>query len=207
MTAFFHHVLDDFLTPAFLEEVRSKFHFSETHRMELRTVAKRMLPLMRKEAFWERKKYRMSGQCPAAKSDCVSEIVVMSLGRGIDCLQETYEKRELLLSSYMVETLAGEILMRGYEAYRQYVENETGLYVAGYHFPGSEENFPLAMLPDLLKECSLQITCNDAFCMIPNKSVAFIAELTYHENVHCKSICFGCNNKDCPNRMRDENRQ
>ena len=53
--------------------------------------------------------------------------------------------------------------------------------VARYHFPGSEEDFPLEMVPKLLVGFPGQITCNTAFCMIPKKSVAFVAIITlYH---------------------------
>lgn len=200
MPAFFSDVLDEIVTPVFLERVQRKFHFAETQMIELQTVAEQMTPLMRSEAAWERKAYPMPKRHRINEHDQIYESVVMTLGSGIDRLQERYCKRELFLSSYIVEVLSGEILMRGYDAYNQYVRKETGRHAAGYHFLGSEAAFPLDLLPELLRECSLQITCNSAFCMQPNKSVAFVAELTQDENMYCRSICQGCNHTHCSHR-------
>ena len=57
MAAFFPNVLDKFLSPTFLEEVRKKFHYDETQIHEFQAVAEEMLPLMREEAFWEKSVY------------------------------------------------------------------------------------------------------------------------------------------------------
>ena len=203
MAAFFSDVLDKFLSPVFLEGVRKKFHYNETQEFEFQTVAEEMLPLMREEAFWERRIFSGENQHQSEGCSVIYEQVVMSLGNGADCLQERYSKRGLLSQSYMIEVLASELLLQGYAAYNHYIRKNTDWHVAGYHFPGSEEDFPLEMLPDLLKELTPLITCNSAFCMLPKKSVAFIAELTQDEKVQCRGICVGCNNLSCSNRMED----
>lgn len=203
MAAFFPDALEKFLSSAFLEGVRKKYHFDETQASEFQAVAEEMLPLMREEAFWERKAFSGENQCQGEERGVIHEQVVMSLGNGVDCLQERYSERELLSQSYMLEELASELLLRGYAAYNRCVRKNTGWHVARYHFLGSEEDFPLEMLPDLLKELTPLVTCNSAFCMTPKKSVAFIAELTRDEKVRCRGICNGCNNLHCPNRMVD----
>ena len=201
MPAFFSNILDEILTPVFLERVRKKFHFEKTHMVEIQTVAMRMIPLIQTEAFWERKEFLMPDR--TNESNNIYESVFMSLGKGIDYLQERYEEGEFLLKSYILEVLANEILLRGYDAYNQYIKKETNWHVARYYFLGSEAAFPLDILPSLLKECSLQITCNSAFYMSPNKSVVFISELTQDEKRYCGSICFDCKNKNCPNKIED----
>lgn len=193
MAAFFADLLDDFRSPAFLERVRVKFHYEETRLEELRAVAEEMYPLLCREAFWERKQ---------AEGQAV-ERVVMSLGPGVDALQERYSGQGHLSQSYMLEVLAGELLMQGYGAYNRYVAETTDRHVARYHFPGGEEAYPLEMLPDLLKGFHGQVTCNEAFCMIPKKSVVFLSELTQDEKVRCEGICEGCNNAHCANRGAD----
>ena len=45
MAAFFPNVLDKFLSPTFLEEVRKKFHYDETQIHEFQAVAEEMLPV------------------------------------------------------------------------------------------------------------------------------------------------------------------
>ena len=197
MAAFFPDVLDEFLTSDFLEHVRDKFHYGETRKAEFQTVAEEMLPLMRKEAFF------VEGQ-QTEKNSVIYENVVMSLGKALDDLQESYSRKGLLSESYILEVLASEVLLRGYEAYNCYVRESTDWHVAKYHFPGSEEAFPIDMLPQLLQNVTLQVICNDAFCMQPKKSVAFVAELTQDEKVQCQGICVGCHNLHCVNRITDD---
>lgn len=201
MAAFFPDVLDKFLSPAFLEGVRKKFHYDETQASEFQVVAEEMQPLMREEAFWERRVFLGENEHQSEACGMIHEQVVMSLGNGIDCLQERYSERELLSQSYMIEVLASELLLEGYAAYNRYIRKNTDWHVARYHFLGSEEGFPLEMLPNLLKELTPLISCNAAFCMLPKKSAAFIAELTQDGKVQCRGICVGCNNLNCSNRM------
>lgn len=204
MAAFFPDLLDKFLLPAFLEKVRKKFHYNETQVLEFQAVAEEMLPLIREDAFWERKVFSGESQNQREVSNVLQEQVVMSLGNGVDCLQERYSERGLLSQSYMIEVLASELLLQGYAAYNRYIRENTDWHVARYHFLGSEEKFPLEMLSDLLKELTPLVTCNSAFCMLPKKSVAFIAELTQDDKVQCRGICVGCNNLNCLNRMGDD---
>lgn len=201
MTAFFPELLHAFAKPDFLEKVRKKYHFDEAHRNEIRTVAVEMQSVMRKEAFWETQDIPMHKAGRGDNQGTVYENVAMSLGSGVDALQDHYSAEGLLLRSYIVEVLAGELLMRAYEAYNRSVTERTAWHVARYHFPGSEEDFPLEMLPRLLENVEQKITCNSAFCMRPKKSVVFIAELTRDMTVHCEGICVGCTNRSCTNRI------
>jgi len=210
---FFPILLGEFVSPAFQENVRIKFHFGEGQAVQIREVAEEMLPVLQKEAFFVTTAYpaeNLSHVEPSGKkedgvqsalSHSLYEKVAMSLGQGVDILQESYSKTGLLLQSYIVEALSGELLMRGYDAYNRYIAAHTDRHVARYHFPGSEDSFPLHMLPELLRDLTQEITCNEAFCMLPKKSVVFISELTRDETVCCQGICDGCGNMTCPNRV------
>ncbi len=212
---FFPALLEEVVTPAFLGDVSRKFHFDEGQLVEIRKVAEELLPVLRKEAFWARAVYlsenlscaEISGAeeegAQSALSSSTYEKAAMSLGHGVDLLQESYSEKGLLLQSYIVEALAGELLMRGYDAYNRYIAAHTDRHVARYHFPGSEEALPLKMLSELLKDLTREITCNAAFCMIPKKSVVFISELTQDESVRCQGLCVGCGNAACPNRVEE----
>ena len=203
MAAFFPDVLDKFLSPAFLEGVRKKFHYDKTQALEFQAVAEEMLPLMREEAFWERRASSGKNPYQSKLHSVLQEQVVMSLGNGIDCLQERYNDRQLLPQSYMIEVLASELLLQGYAAYNRYIRKNTKWHVARYHFPGSEDDLPLEMLPELLKSFTPLIVCNSSFCMLPKKSIAFIAELTQDEKIRCRGICVGCSSLNCSNRMAE----
>lgn len=208
---FFPILLNEFLSPGFLEGVREKFHYGETLKAEFQAVAEEMLPLMRRDAFWERGKCslqsrNLSEQTAGAPQDfdASEELVIMSLGEGLDNLQESYHVKGLLSQSYMLEVLADELLMKAYEAYNRYIDVNTGQHVARYRFPGSEKEFPLEKIPKLLEGMTKRITCNAAFCMSPKKSVVFIARLTTDEDIRCEGVCAGCGNLHCVNRIADD---
>ena len=203
MAAFFPELADEFLTVNFLEKAGAKFHFGEEQAAEIRAVAEAMLPVIRKEAFWMRQACLVKNWRQAQNYGTEYENVVMSLGTGVDLLQDSYSKQGFLLQSYIVEVLAGELLMRGYDAYNRHMIEHEKKHVARYHFPGSEDKLPLAMLPGLLKGMTPRITCNESFCMQPQKSVVFIAELTQDETVFCKGICAGCQRRSCTNRTEE----
>lgn len=203
MAEFFETLLDEFLEVDFLRMVQKKFHYGEEQFKALTAVAGEMLPLMQEEAFWTKGKMKNSPE-RQGQSALVYEYVVMSLGKGLDELQERYTERGLLLESYMLETLASELLRKGYAAYNRYVEADGTWHVARYHFLGSEDDFPLEMLADLLKCLTDRVSCNRYFYMEPKKSVAFVAELTQDQTVQCEGICVGCGRNDCPNRMQED---
>lgn len=201
MEGFFPELLDGFLDRDFMKKVCEKYHYEEIHLRELQAVAGEMLPLMRREAFWEVcTPWIWNGE---EKTDTVYEGVAMTLGTALDCLQENYHNEGMLSKSYMLETLASELLLHGYSAYNRHVRDVSGWHVARYYFPGSEKSLPLEMLPNILSRFSVQVSCNEAFCMLPKKSVVFLAELTQDEKVQCEGICVGCRNMKCSNRMED----
>ena len=204
MAAFFADLLDNFPNPAFLEKVRVKYHYEETRTEAIKAVAEEMHPLLCREAFWERKREEEFSACRTSSPETQYERVVMSLGAGLDALQERYSEQGHLSQSYMLEVLAGELLMQGYGAYNRYIAAMTDRHVARYHFPGSEEAYPLEMLPDLLAGLTGRVACNEAFCIIPKKSVVFVSELTQDEKVRCEGICVGCNSTHCANRVADD---
>ena len=204
MAAFFPEVLDAFLSPDFLEGVRRKFHYDDTKTAAFQAVAQEMLPLMREEAFWDSEAFSEENRQLGESADAIYERVIISLGSGLDALQERYSKDGMLSESYMLEVLASELLLKGYGAYNRYVQENRDRHVARYHFLGSEEAFPLELLPKLIQESAGQIACNAAFCLIPKKSVVFISELTRDTKVQCESICVGCHNLHCPNRTEDD---
>lgn len=96
MAAFFSEVLGAFLSPEFLEGVRRKFHYDDTKTAAFQAVAQEMLPLMREEAFWDSRAFSVE-DCQLGKSaDAVYECVIMTLGGGLDALQERYSEEGMV---------------------------------------------------------------------------------------------------------------
>ena len=130
--------------------------------------------------------------------------VAMTLGEGVDALQEHLSEEGELTRCYMAEALGNELLLEAYASFHQWVEKSQGrgVHVARYHFYGGEEALPLEKMREALMELGQDaVTCNDCFCLRPKKSVVFVAELTADPAVACQGICVGCDRKDCPNRV------
>lgn len=194
MHEFFRNIIEQCAEKNFLKGVCRKYHYGREDMELLAKVAGKIRPLMLKQAVWEHRIFQ------SISHEDFSE-AVMTLGSDIDMLQEEYLKQGLLSEAYMIEALGSEVLLAGYQAYNRWVADNTALHVARYHFIGSEEKYPPECLPELLERLGVPVTCNAAFCMLPKKSVAFIAELTEDKEVQCAGICVGCSSKDCPNRM------
>lgn len=192
----FAEVIGKCTTEDFLKKVCSKYHYLPEDMEQMKQVSSAMQEIIREEASWQHTFLEEMGT--------LLDGVVMTLGQGIDHLQDSYSSKGDLSSAYMTEVLSGEILLLAYVAYNQYMAGTTPYYVARYYFLGSEEKFPLTMLPKLLSDMRSSVTCNESFCMIPKQSVAFLAQLTEEKDVQCAGICMDCTRKDCPNRSGGE---
>lgn len=205
MNIFFEELTDGFTSPSFLENVRRKYHYREEQLAELSEVASKLLLSIRRDARWEHRIFREPSAQDTAKDQAPAySEVLMTLGEGPDLLQKEYLAQNLLSECYMAECLTAELLLEGYAAYNQYIAAHTEFRVARYHFPGSEENFPLERLPEILARSEMPVRCNEALCMIPKKSVAFVAELTRDKSVLCQGVCAGCARMTCPNRTETD---
>lgn len=191
----FRQVIDQCVEGKFLESVCEKYHYLPEDGEQMRQTALAMKGIIEKEAFF---------QHGLKEGEKLFDSVVISLGEGIDRLQDDYSEKGELTSAYMVEILAGEILLISYTAYNQYMERTSDCHVARYYFPGSEKEYPLTMISSMLSELNASVSCNESYCMIPKQSVAFLALLTKDKSVRCPGICLACGRKDCPNSTHRE---
>ncbi len=177
----------------------ARYHFPEDEREQLKQLCTRL-----KDACSDQISCRFAA-CPEKEDRLAAS---MTLGKGVDELQEKLQKQDMLLESYMVETLAGEALMEAYSRFHAEIHRRTGWFVKQMSFLGSSSE-PIEQLPALLKllDCDSQytaayITCNESLCLIPKKSVVFWTELT-KEGVRCAGVCDSCENVQCENRIPD----
>ena len=133
-------------------------------------------------------------------------VSVLTLGEGVDRLQDRYRERENMTAAYMAEVISNEILMKSYEAYDRMLAETTDYRVKEFHFPGSEEAYPLSDIGKILDMLGAPVQCLTSFCMVPRKSVVFYAELTREKGNACRSVCQTCEKRSCPYR-REENRK
>lgn len=190
----FNRIIEDCASERFLREICKKYHYLPENLPEIKRIAESMRVCVREDAFW---------QHYISRGDVLSAGVVMTLGKGIDALQESCDKKGRLSESYVIEILSGEILMQAYEAYNLWMAENMSYYVVRYYFLGSDEAYPMELLPELLKELSCPVSYNEGYCMIPKKSAAFYALLTKEKAVRCQGICTACERKDCPGRTKE----
>lgn len=183
------------LTSEFLEDIRSQYHYEEKDMEQLRSVASDMVSCLKGQertylVTLERKEKKGEGNAKKA-------VVIMTLGANIDILQERYQRTNRMLESYMVESIGGELLMQGYRQLEKWIENRMGYYVAAYHFPGSEAEYPLEIMPELLSLAGQdKVNCNAGFCLQPKKSVVFLVELAAERRETCAGICDACSRRE-----------
>lgn len=205
------------VTEGFLDAAMKKFHFDEKDRDSFWKVGQQVEAAAKKEAgFWYRESRGLLQ-------------TVLTLGAGVDALQEQYTKDGLLTECYMAETIAAELMMAAYHSFNRWVEAHTGRHVARYYFYGNREaaeqaekknravpgqekagqsdpgSFSLRAMQEVVRAFGIpQVQCNQACCLTPKKSVVFAAELTADAGVRCEGICAGCGRRDCPNRYGTE---
>lgn len=203
--------------PGFLHSVMKKYHYAEEDYSTIKNMAEQMLPCLKSEAGWQ--DCDLGETFPEGGQSFLA--VGITFGKGIDELQEQYLKTGLLTESYMIEVLSSELLLKSYRLYTEWITEHRNLHVARLYFPGSaisdlkapetgsamtslQQWLQLEQLPEVLKKLNLPVTCNEAYCMIPKKSVVFYAALTQDSAVKCAGICLDCGRRDCPNRMEEK---
>ena len=132
------------------------------------------------------------------KKEGEKRIVVASLGKQIDELQNQYMAQGEYLKAYGIDCLAMEILMKFYEMIKEEFR-KTGYFIKEMLYPG--EQVPIEQMKFLFQKTKpLEISYNKQFLMEPKKSIAMIVVLTKEKQKACQTICDGCKNKTCAAR-------
>lgn len=170
------------LTIEELKEAAEAFHFQSQDLPLLREVYEAMCPVQAR-AWLLLRGSRMEG--------------ALTLGHGVDRLQEHFTDEGRTMESYMVECLAMECMKRAYCALAVWLQEKTGFWMGKMQFPESEDTVQdiAGMLAGLDQN---EITCNQASMMTPLKSVVFTAELfTKRPEGNLCDVCAGCHNPAC----------
>lgn len=204
----FFEVLTDAMTEKlFLMEFSKKYHYEEPQLPLLEAVAVSMQKKLREDnkkglAGWN---WKISdGALSGVSQGSILLEACITLGPGIDSLQEAYLQQELLTEAYMVETLASELLLKAYPQWNTWIREQLQYGVRRFHFPGSAPDCKLEWIPAMLEHMQVPVRCTTAFCLLPKKSVVFYGELADDCLVECRGICMDCGNQECPNRMKTQ---
>ena len=131
----------------FMNCVLLKYHFSESDRERLTQVYEQMKICMGPYAA-----YRINQKVTGIQAidDGPAAIVSMTLGAGIDRVQEHYMRHGQLEEAYMIDCLSSELLLQMYGEFNAAYAKFHRRYVKRYVFIGNE--IPVTVIPDLLQD-------------------------------------------------------
>lgn len=129
--------------------------------------------------------------------------VIVTLGSGFDVLQEQYMQRERLLEGYMLECIGMELLRKAYEQTAEHIYAHTGMWISGFDFLGERE--PFSRMEEIFRQIQPQgIECNQAYMLMPKKTVVFLTDLCEQRKDSYCHVCADCGNVNCLNRKLEE---
>ena len=162
-----------------LSDFIRRYHFNENDKNEIIRIYRKVFPRVH-AIFYHVIEENDKGEKTA--------IVVASLGRAFDEYQNALVKNEDIHGAYIVDCLGLELLSRAYDAIDDKLHEVTGLYPGGYVFAGSDE-IPLEDIPSIMRKLGQKkIRYNDAYVLVPKKSVLFITRL-YDQKQEKHSKC------------------
>lgn len=125
---------------------------------------------------------------------------ILSLGDFYDDWIDAFEKRGELLKAYAVENYALALMRKAYGVLGKEIYAREGKYPGELRFFDEKQ---MQTVPDLLAELNVkEVQCNEAFAMIPQKTVVFSTELSSEKQADCDDICAKCDRVNCPNRQK-----
>lgn len=126
---------------------------------------------------------------------------VVSLGNGVDELQDGYMRRECLTEAYMIECICMELLKIAYGQAAERIHAHTGMWISEFEFLGDRQ--PLSCMGEIFRRLKPDgISYNQAYMLEPKKTVVFFANLCTERGSGDGQICGACGNLFCPNRGR-----
>ena len=115
MQTFFSEITALCRNEQFLHSVMEKYHYDPEEYPNLKRLAGEMIPCLETEAGWQDREIQET--FPGRDQSFLA--VGITLGKGIDELQEKYLQNGFLTESYMIEVLSSELLLESYRAYTE----------------------------------------------------------------------------------------
>ncbi|WP_292211256.1 cob(I)yrinic acid a,c-diamide adenosyltransferase [Butyrivibrio sp.] len=170
-----------------------RYHFNDSDKLEIIRTYRKIAPRVHAIFHYVLEKDKNGNEFA---------LVVASLGRAIDEYQNMFLSKENIQQAYIVDCLGLELLSLAYDKIDEMLHEKTGLFAGGYQFAGSDV-FPLEELPEAMKKLGQKkIRYNDAYVLLPKKSVVFRTPL-YKEKQEKHSRCSGCSAKNCSFRSSE----
>ncbi len=126
-------------------------------------------------------------------------VVLVTLGAGVDALQEEYTAAGQLTESYMIECIAMELLKNAYEQAADLIYSHYGCWMDGFDFLG--EIVPIESMKELFAILEPEeISYNQAYMITPKKTAAFYTTLTDSRKTAYCNLCDMCSHTKCVHR-------
>lgn len=177
-----------------IKHIIKRYHFREEDFLSLQALSGSMAPLLQVKAYYLWK----SGDSLIPQKDYAA--VFLTLGSGVDEMQEIYLSKNCLSEAYMIECIAIEMLYKSYGELIREVQRQTGKWVEKMEFLG--DTYPIELLPKLYREFGqMDISYNEKFVLSPGKSVVFLLTMSDEKREGDCSLCESCGNKTCILRL------
>lgn len=181
-----------------IKESLTRYHFSQEDFKTLCSFFQALKPLIEAKAYYEIITENVPKKLQFIKEENFL-VSIVTLGKGADKLKELYLEAEDILAAYMIDCLSLDLLNQAYEQLAGKLEKEEGLYIKRYEFLGG--SYPLNKMKEIFDYFSqTEVTYNEAYMLIPQKSVVYIGILTDKKEEACSHICASCENAACANR-------
>lgn len=185
------------LTKGDLKEAAGRYHFREEDFPLLDAIYQGILPLLQIKAYYQ---WGEKGT-PIQYEEYV--IVFLTLGDGVDALQDVYLERKCLSEAYIIECVSLAILDKAYEEFVKQLQKKTGKWAEKIDFLG--DTYSMELLPNLYNEFeTMDITYNESLVLLPTKSVVFLLPMSAEKQEGVCHICSRCQNKRCIFRKEPE---
>lgn len=195
----------------------TRYHFRREDRTMLWSLYQALVPLLDIRACFLSKPHLRDVDLRKYAA------VFLTLGSGIDALQDVYLQGNHMSEAYMLECIGMELLTRAYGALAGKIQISEGGAAVRMHFIG--EQYPYSVMDEMREQMGeTGISFNAQYSMSPQKSVAFLLEFAdtvlareltgetiprHTHNSFCHGqlahICSGCNNVDCEYRQKENN--
>lgn len=182
-----------------------RYHFGEHDLEQLRQIGnlveEAMEPVMHYEVFTRKADERVAGD-DISSIDCMA--VIVTLGGGVDELQNRYMQKERMSESYMMECIGMELLRAAYDQTAEHIHAYTGRWMSDYEFVG--DKIPFTYMEEIFGLLRPQeVNYNQAYMLTPKKTVVFLTNLCDERKDSYCHVCAECMNLACPNRTMEKN--
>lgn len=181
--------LHPYITENVYDQILSCYHFQEKEEPLIRSLTERIYQAADSAVYFAYKSPREESRLA----------VLVTLGVGVDDLQEEYNAAGHLTESYMIECIAMELLKNAYEQAAEKIYGHYGLWMNGFDFLG--DRVPIEEMEEMFAILEPEeISYNQAYMLTPKKTVAFYTTLTDIREAAFCNLCSTCSHTKCIHR-------